>query len=141
MEYRAMMTQYNDGGRAKSSRPRQKNDCMVRAIAIAFEQPYDLVYDKLSMHGRESGKGTDYYTSKRLIAPFTKQKQFPENGITLETFAMLFPKETWIIFTKKHALAIKQGVIHDMVTFGEETRPVEAAFEVISKPTNWLDAI
>ena len=36
----------NDGGRATSKRPKNKSDCVVRAVAIAFNRYYDEVYDE-----------------------------------------------------------------------------------------------
>jgi hypothetical protein len=38
---------FNDGGRQNSKRPRQKNDCTVRAIAIVCAIAYDSAYDLL----------------------------------------------------------------------------------------------
>jgi hypothetical protein len=38
---------FNDGGRQLSKRPRQRNDCTVRAVAIACDFSYDSAYDLL----------------------------------------------------------------------------------------------
>jgi hypothetical protein len=38
---------FNDGGRAASGYKGMTGDCVVRAIAIATEQPYQVVYDAL----------------------------------------------------------------------------------------------
>lgn len=35
----------SDAGRSESRRPRQKNDCTVRALALALELRYDDAYD------------------------------------------------------------------------------------------------
>jgi len=40
-----------------SKRPRQRNDCTVRAIAIACDFSYDSAYDLLKANGRRSSRG------------------------------------------------------------------------------------
>lgn len=47
----------NDGGRQHSKRPRQRNDCTVRAVAIASSIPYDSAYDLLKANGRKCSRG------------------------------------------------------------------------------------
>ena len=46
-----------DAGRCLSKRPKQKNDCTVRAMATAFELSYDDAYDILKKYGRICGRG------------------------------------------------------------------------------------
>lgn len=41
-----------DAGRSASRRPRQKNDCTVRALALARGLTYDEAYDTLKAAGR-----------------------------------------------------------------------------------------
>lgn len=45
----------SDAGRYGSRRPRQKNDCTVRALALAMGLPYDEAYDRLKEAGRRCG--------------------------------------------------------------------------------------
>ncbi len=49
-----------DGGRASSSRPRQRNDCTVRALAIAGGLSYDDAYDLLKEAGRKCSRGFQF---------------------------------------------------------------------------------
>lgn len=44
---------YTDGGRKESGRKGKTHDCVVRAIAIATEQPYDKVYKDLANLNKE----------------------------------------------------------------------------------------
>lgn len=53
-----MKYEFNDAGRSQSKRPKQKNDCVVRAIALASPLPYDTVYDLMWLMGRKSSHGT-----------------------------------------------------------------------------------
>ena len=43
-----MRFEYNDGGRAAAGYKGDAGDCVVRAVAIATQQPYQTVYDALS---------------------------------------------------------------------------------------------
>ena len=90
---------FNDGGRQSSKRPRQKNDCTVRAIAIACSIPYDSAYDLLKANGRR----------ERTAFPAIKGylRMYPGD------FCKLFPRGRWIIKTAKHVSAVVDGTIHD----------------------------
>ena len=46
-EYYGLDFQYNDGGRKEAGYKGDTGDCVVRSIAIASNQPYQIVYDKL----------------------------------------------------------------------------------------------
>jgi hypothetical protein len=57
---------FDDGGRSQSKRPKQKNDCTVRALAIACEITYDEAYEMLAAAGRSCSRG---------FAPFSRWAQ------------------------------------------------------------------
>ena len=67
----------NDGGRASSKRPKQKNDCVVRAIAVAFNLPYDDVYETMADLGRKCGRGTDKDAWQSWINMKATKHSFP----------------------------------------------------------------
>ena len=46
----------NDGGRQHSKRPRRRNDCTVRAIAIVCALSYDSAYELLKANGRKCSR-------------------------------------------------------------------------------------
>jgi hypothetical protein len=53
---------YNDGGRAAAGYKGRAGDCVVRAIAIATQKPYQEVYDAinaLALEERAAGVGRD----------------------------------------------------------------------------------
>lgn len=50
---------WNDAGRSTSKRPKQKNDCTVRAIALTCKVSYDEAYDAVATMGRKSGQRWD----------------------------------------------------------------------------------
>lgn len=53
----SMKVVYNDGGRGDASWKGSAGDCVVRAIAIATELPYQTVYDAMFILNAEFAKG------------------------------------------------------------------------------------
>jgi len=108
--------QHNDGGRATSRRPRQSNDCTVRAFAIAEDLPYDEAYDALAHAGRKSWKG---FSMSRWLdhQPGYVRLPFPavkgERRMNPTTFCRQFPSGRYICKTAKHVFAVVDGVLND----------------------------
>lgn len=122
----------SDGGRSQSKRSAQKNDCTVRALAIARGLPYDEAYDILKDAGRKCSRGFDFV---RWIAtqPWATKIAFPaakgQRRMTPAQFCIDHPRGTFILRVSKHVFAVVDGVVHD--TF--ENRPdrcVYTAFRV-----------
>lgn len=124
MEY-----QCNDGGRNKSKRPKQKNDCTVRALVITTGMKYDEVYDILKDSGRKASKIFDLDgwlksndTVKILGKKFNLMTFPPIKGqkrMNPKTFSEVFPKGVFICRTARHVFAVIDGVQHD--TFQERS--------------------
>ena len=108
----------HDGGRAGSRRPRQRQDCSVRALAIALAIPYDSAYDMLKSAGRRSG------------ASFALGRWLPGSGIpcTHHTYPAIKgrPRMTlaefsrtdgrcgdWVVHCAKHFVAVRDGIVFD----------------------------
>jgi hypothetical protein len=110
----------HDGGRSKSKRPRQKNDCTVRCLSTATGLDYDLVYDMLADAGRKCSKGFDFkhWIETQDMFIFTKFS-FPakrgEPRMNPSKFYKHFPKGRYIVRTAKHVLAAVDGVLYDTV--------------------------
>lgn len=123
-----------DGGRASSTRPKQKNDCTVRALAIARNLPYDDAYDVLKDAGRKCGRGFDFV--KWIDAqPWATKISFPavkgQRRMTPAQFCQDFPRGIFILRVTKHVLVVKEGVVYDAF----ENRPdrcVYACWSVFS---------
>lgn len=123
-----------DGGRASSTRPKQKNDCTVRALAIARNLPYDEAYDVLKDAGRKSSLGFDFVKWIET-QPWATKIAFPavkgQRRMTPAQFCRDFPKGTFILRVTKHVFTVKDGVIYDAF----ENRPdrcVYACWSVFS---------
>lgn len=125
---------YTDGGRASSSRPKQKNDCTVLALAIARNLPYDEAYDALKDAGRKCSRGFDFVKWIQT-QPWATRIAFPavkgQRRMTPAQFCRDFPKGTFILRLTNHLFVVKEGVVYDAF----ENRPdrcVYACWSVFS---------
>lgn len=109
--------QQHDGGRSTSKRPKQKRDCIIRAIVLTTGRPYDEVYDEIAALGRKCGRGT----AKELWKPYmdgigTKTSFPPTAGMErmhLDTFIESHPEGRWIVQLAGHLTAVIGGRVYD----------------------------
>lgn len=124
--------QYNDGGRSLSKRSRQKNDCAVRACAIALSRSYDDVYDEMAVLGRKSGTGTSPDITEKVLG-LRERMTFPavkgKPRMNVQGFVAKYRQGTFIVHTAKHLFCVRDGVVLD--TFEpEESRCVYKAWRI-----------
>jgi len=105
-----------DAGRSKSRRPRQKNDCTVRALALARGLGYDDAYERLKAAGRDCGQRFDLgrWLGGQAWAtkiPFPAIKGQPR--MTPADFRRRYPVGTYICRVSKHVFVFIDGVVHD----------------------------
>lgn len=110
-----------DAGRLLSRRPRQRNDCTVRALVSACGVPYDDAYDLLSEAGRKSGKGFEFRSwadrsgscggFRFVWIPF--QAVRGERRMDPARFAVSHPHGRYVLKTAKHVIACVDGKVHD----------------------------
>jgi hypothetical protein len=124
---------YNDGGRAKAGYVGRTGDCVARAIAIATEQPYQVVYDALA-HGnvtqRRSKHTRKSHRAKTAARGITVQRKWfkeymqslgwvwtPTMGIgtgcTVHLVANELPAGRLVVSLSRHYTAVVDKVIHD----------------------------
>lgn len=123
---------YNDAGKEYSKRPKQKNDCVVRAYAITTKTPYDDAYDLFKACGRESFKGTEFkiidkaYKGVSYYCSFSEHYGLPSIAQVLK----LLKHGRYIVCLEIHVFAVINGVIHD-------TYPIE---KYVDKPVQgfWI---
>lgn len=105
-----------DAGRGQSRRPRQKDDCTVRALSIARGLAYDAAYDLLKSAGRKSHRG---FGLKKWLEgqPWAERVSFPavagESRMNIAAFCQSHPTGTWIVRVAKHVFCVRSGVVHD----------------------------
>ena len=136
---------YNDGGRKEAGFEGDAGDCTVRSIAIATEQSYQEVYDKLFELNRNSrcrintrGKtsprdgGTAMLTTKRYLASLG-WKWTPTmligSGCKVHLKENELPLGRLIVRVSKHLVAVINGEINDTYDCSREgTRCVYGYF-------------
>ncbi len=111
---------FTDAGRAGSKRPRQKDDCTVRAIASAADLAYDDAYDLLAAGGRVSSRRFDLrFWAPNHLANGYRLCWRPFQAVKGQTrmnpfqFCADFPRGRFIVRTAKHVFAIVDGVVLD----------------------------
>jgi len=110
---------YDDGGRSESRRPKSKNDCVVRALAIATSQTYDESYEFWAKRGRQPHRGTDMKIVRRDFekwfgwpwVPFPAVKG--QKRMSHPQFEHEHPTGIWIVREAGHISAVVNGVLHD----------------------------
>lgn len=106
----------NDGGRSQSKRPRQKNDCTVRALAIARGLPYDMAYDLIKDAGRTCSRGF-HFPKWMSSQPWGRKISFPavkgQRRMNPSSFVVSFPKGRYICQVAKHVFSVVDGVVQD----------------------------
>jgi hypothetical protein len=121
-----MNFQYSDGGRSKAGYLGHTNDCVVRAIAIITEQPYQKVYDaindcalyekkaKLKKSDTRIGirKQTSRYYLESLGWKWTPT-MLMGSGCKVHLKSDELPSGRLIVKVSKHMVAVIDGVIHD----------------------------
>lgn len=107
--------------------PEQKDvpDCVIRAISIALNKPWEEVFIELSTMAYfcHSIISHNYVWGKYLywlgFIPFMIPNICPE-CITIKIFSEIFDKGTYIIGTGSHAVAVIDGNYYDTWDSGDE---------------------
>lgn len=121
-----------DRGRSTSRRSRQRNDCTVRALAIACSLSYDDAYDLLKAAGRLSSR-------RFQIAPWLDRQEwatrirFPavkgQQRMNPALFVRQFPQGRFICKAAKHVLVVIDGAVFD-ATENRPDRCIYTAWEI-----------
>jgi hypothetical protein len=110
----------------------EKNDCTVRALAIATETPYIKAYAKLATAGRKRNRG--FHICKILKSGTVhfnhvfKKLKF-RKAITLQKFIQKYPTGTFYVQKYAHVFVIRDSVVLDTYRPGPYTR-ITKAWEV-----------
>lgn len=129
------MFEKSDAGRSQSRRPKQTNDCTVRALALARGIEYDSAYDLLANAGRKCARG--FFLGDWLEGqPWAEKIRFPaikgQRRMNPAAFTEQFKEGRYICRVSKHVFAVIDGVVYD--TF--ESRPDRCIYTAwrITKP-------
>lgn len=98
------------------------NNCTVRALSVAFEQPLHVIYDLLKQRGRRHGRGMhtpSYHKALRELAdqfgyvatPVDARRDYGKTVVSAARRVMA--NERCIFQTSGHTLAVVGGTVHD----------------------------
>lgn len=109
---------HTDGGRSTSKRSKARNDCAVRALAVAARVPYDTVYDALARVGRKSGRGVHTDVVGKAVLPgirLVKESYPAEKGKPRMNIARFCREKrgAYVLRLSGHFVAVVDGVAHD----------------------------
>jgi hypothetical protein len=117
---------YNDGGRKAAGYKGDVGDCVIRAISIACEIPYDEVYKSLSYGCKTERKSkkrsarNGVHVNKKWFKNYMNElgwKWTPTMGIGTGCKVHLhdgeLPMGRLIVSVSKHYTTVIDGVIHD----------------------------
>lgn len=82
---------YNDGGRKEAGYKGKAGDCVVRAIAIALELPYQQVYDEL----KEANKNYSLTKKTRQAKRIKSDGTTPRNGNYRQVYEPYLLSKGW----------------------------------------------
>lgn len=128
----------NDGGRKNAGYRGTAGDCVVRAITIATEKPYQEVYDVLfrlnqNQRGKKRGAsprdgGTKTATIRKYMTSIGwhwNPTMTIGSGCRVHLKADELPSGRLVVRVSKHVVAVIDGVIHDTYDCSrDETRCV-----------------
>ena len=119
--------EYNDGGRAAAGFKGYTGDCACRAVAIATEQPYKIVYDALNsqLASMRQTKGIKRSSSRTGMNRRAMRKYMEKigwefvplmgigTGCKIHLRGSELPMGRIICQVSRHVVAAIDGVIHD----------------------------
>lgn len=118
---------------ASSNAMGEKNDCSVKAVALACGVDYEVAHRAMAARGRENGRGAYTYDIRHAVASLGYDSQ----RVRIEDFISQYPKghrdvlrnvtthhparfnkvwadgNTYMMFTQHHVLTIINGTNHD----------------------------
>lgn len=133
---------------ANTSAYGEKNDCSVKAVALACGVSYDVAHAEMQKQGRKQGRGASTASielacialGKQLnpVSPRHKIAAYPGVHKNLQNVTTHHPArfpdvwkdgKTYLAYIRGHVLAIVDGVVHDW-TVGRAYR-VQRILEVL----------
>ncbi len=106
-----------DAGRHLSSHPKEKDDCTVRTVALAFNWSYDKAHAFLKKCGRKNRRGIVFFdnlpkTIDNKKLKLVNLKKF-RNKLNYGNFSKHFPDGIFMVEVDGHVFTVKDGIIYD----------------------------
>ena len=102
------------------------DDCVIRALSIILEKPWEFIYDELSDLGREMYEPP---ISNTVWTRYLKENEFsrkiipdtcPDDCYTVWQFTYDYPEGEYILGTGSHVVAVIDGDYYDTWDSGNE---------------------
>lgn len=126
----------SDGGKKSSKNWHDDNDCTVRALAHAYDVPYDVAHTFLRRYGRKDKKGISFY----MFVESGKMKYYFGGTVlkipcstTLQKTMETIGPGTFLWLRSRHVLCIKDGVVLDTYQSRPGARCI-ALWKIIKRP-------
>jgi hypothetical protein len=100
----------------------ETNDCVVTAVAVASEIPYETAHSMLAKQGRKPKDGTYGFQFHPVLDGWCREKLTFKSGMTIGRFAKEHPRGRWILDIASHATTLIDGVVVDRFLPGERCR-------------------
>lgn len=127
----------------------EANDCAVKAIAIVCGVSYEEAYKTCKALGRKDRRGTHTHIIEKAVKYFGKKYETVDSKARFFTpmrvlfnwtptrmtvnqitkFNTLWQNGTFLVYTKSHVFAVKDGEAHDWMRTNARTR-IECVVEV-----------
>ena len=122
-----MKYEYNDGGRSEAGYKGSTGDCVVRAISIASQKPYQEVYDLVNSYASNEYKSrvSKKSNARTGVRKSTIRKMMQElgfvwtptmkvgSGCKVHLVESELPQGRLVVQVSKHITAVIEKVIHD----------------------------
>jgi hypothetical protein len=100
----------------------ETNDCVVRALSLAFNRPYVEVHEVCASVGRKPRRGMFRIQTDAAIAKITgdasaagvRLSRYTTGYPTFAQFARENPVGRFVVIKRGHAVALIDGVYHDV---------------------------
>lgn len=108
---------YNDGGRSKYYKGKEVGDCVIRAIAIASQEDYKLVYKQVAKYQGSTPRNGCWrpLTKKYLVSKgwLWTPTMFVGCGCKVHLRSDELPDGRLIVALSRHYVAVIDGTVND----------------------------
>lgn len=111
-----------------------KQDCSVRALAVATAVPYEVASMVFSVRGRRLKACTPTDLSRELYEQVLGMRAIEmAEGMTLSEFTQMVLAGRFIVHKRGHAFAVIDGVVHDWENTTNPSTRIERVWKVTEK--------
>ena len=108
-----------------------KNDCAVRALAVACGVSYATASAVYSARGRRLKAGTEVTLSAELCEQILEMKRVTlAEGLRLEAFLEVAKTGSYMVRKAGHMFAVVEGVVHDWQSTTRENTKILGVWKV-----------